>query len=225
MSEADFDLTSSAMNQNRFAMDQYLAVKFYLYPMKNETKTIEAGRLIVEDVEFVEIMQPGNKDAIYRCPATALDKARFPVHYEKFKARIAGAESALEGTPLSDWPGVSRGQAEELAFFNVRTVEQLANLADNLTGKMMGLVGLKQKAIKYLETASASAAVEALASARAEIEAMKAQMAEFMAAQQPEEDDPLDKIVPRGTYEANQPVKRYRRSKAEMAAAMEQSGE
>lgn len=234
--EADWDMTNAAMSQNRLAGDEFLAVRFYYHPKQNAEKTLEAGRPIVEDVEYIEILQPGNKDAIYRQPANALDKVRFAKHYQLWKARIEGQAEQMIGTPLSEWAGVTRGQVEELSFFNVRTVEQLANMADSNTGNMMGLIGLKQKAIKYLETAKDNAASAALdqakqenAEMRAEMAQMKEAMAAFMMNQGkaaiPADVDPLDAVVPRGTYVAESPeieglekAPRKRRSKAEMAA-------
>lgn len=147
-------MTNMALNNKQHAGDEFLAVRFMLKPKKNQAKSEEAGRPIVEDVEYIEIMQPGNKDNIYCQPATDMDKSRFAQHYQMWKARTSDDDPQLIGTPLAEWSGVTRSQAEELQFFNVRTVEQLANMADSNTGNMMGLIGLKEKAKKYLASSA-----------------------------------------------------------------------
>jgi hypothetical protein len=59
----------------------------------------------------------------------------------------------VSGTPLEAWPLVNRGQVEELKFFGITTVEQLADLSDSHAGKWAGVVTLKQKAKSFLAAA------------------------------------------------------------------------
>ena len=241
LQEAEMDITTLAHSTRRTQGDQYLAVRFFLKSKQNAAKSEAAGRPIYEDVEYIEIMQPGNKDSIIVRPATSIDKGRFPEHYSKWKARTSSDnEQQLVGTPLAEWAGVTRAQADELSFFNVKTVEQLANMADSNTTNMMGLGNLKEKARKYLESSADQATVDALAALKAENAELRDMMKQFMAGSkpqpvvlsqeievlQPREDygspelDPLDAIVPRGTTIAK--PKRKRRSKAEMEEAKAQ---
>jgi len=60
----------------------------------------------------------------------------------------------MEGTPLTEWTGITRSQAEELKFWNIRTVEQLAACSDQNTQNFKGLATLKQSAQQYLDAAS-----------------------------------------------------------------------
>ena len=101
------------------------------------------------DVEIIDIKVPGQRDGVAR-PATPTDKNRFPQHYAAFKNRT---EMPTEGTPLSEWPLVTRSLADQLTFMNIKTVEQLAECADSNLHQMQGLPGLKQKAADWLENA------------------------------------------------------------------------
>src|SRR5580700_8892848 len=93
----------------------------------------EAGRPIYEDREFVEILIPGDRRSMAVEPVNEEHKARWPREYEAFRA---GKETPLTGTPLADWPNSSltRARVEELAYFNIRTVEHLAQVADTRLG-------------------------------------------------------------------------------------------
>ena len=182
LQEAEMDITTLAHSTRRTQGDQYLAVRFFLKSKQNAEKSEAAGRPIYEDVEYIEIMQPGNKDSIIVRPATSIDKGRFPEHYSKWKARTSDNEQQLVGTPLTEWAGVTRAQADELSFFNIKTVEQLANMADANTGQMMGLLGLKEKAARYLDSSADQAVISKMKDLEEENRKMKVQMDQLMAA-------------------------------------------
>ena len=161
IAEADNGLTSMAMNNGRYNGDDTLLVRFYSHPKQNEAKSKAEGRPIFEDTDYIEIMQPGNKDSIIRKPAGELEKNRFPEHFRKYEARQS--QEHIEGTVIDEAPFVTRAQVEELKFLNVRTVEQLAGLSDSNAQGIMGIQALKQKAAKFLDTAKDTATAEALA--------------------------------------------------------------
>jgi len=173
-------------------------------------------------------MQPGNKNTVVVRPANARDKQRFPTHWRLWKERTS-EEEVISGTRLTDWPGVTRGQVEELSFFNIKTVEQLANMADSNTGAMMELVTLKEKAKKYLGVAKEAATSDALEAANRRIDELMA----LVQAKGTTVDNPVDNS-PRGTIDPVEQVlahiaegnpnpppkqKRHRRTKAEIEAA------
>lgn len=234
--EAEYGLTEGAMTNNRYAADATLAVRIFELSVQDQEESEKEGRPIFKMVPYIEIIQPGNKDNITVTPCRQAERTRFPAHWEKWKNRTSNAE-ILVGTPLAEWPGCTRAQADELSFFNVKTVEQLANLADTNTRNMLGIVMLREKAKKYLETSSSLANLELLAEVRRENAAMKAQLEAFMAQQNvphgtsdevrfgPESlstlgeaiSDPLDNVAPIGSTLPKVP--RKRRSKAEMDAA------
>jgi hypothetical protein len=196
---ADESTTEDALagSQARYRMDNTLLVKFYNKPRLDKTETEKQGRPIFKEVPFVRIQTPGNKDNIMSRPAMEMDKQRFSEHWRRFLAR---EEAVVEGTLLSEWGGVTRSQVEEMKFFSIYTVEQLAAMPDSNTQNMMGLAMLKQKAGTYLEDSDKNATSNELSALRSESEAMKAQIAELL---------------------ANKPVekpKRKRRSRAQMDA-------
>ena len=178
MQEADYGLTDAAFNQssgNRFSGDEALLVRFYMAPRLDQTASTEQGRPIYKEVPYVEIMQPGNKENIINRPATNRDKQRFPEHFRKFQARQDQEEAAV-GTPLIEWPALTRAQVEELKFFNIHTVEQLIAVSDAHSQKIMGVAALKQKAKNFLEASKVSATADALAEANAKIAKLTARL-------------------------------------------------
>ena len=161
-------------NGNRFAGDSALAVRFYKHPRRNEEKSKEEGRPIFEEVDYIEIVQPGNKDSIVKRPVMEMDKERFADGYRRFLERQD--QDVLEGTPLEEWPAVTRSQVEELRYVNIRTVEQLAAISDSNAQQFMGLKGLKTKAVKFIESARDEATAEALAEANEKMAKMQEQL-------------------------------------------------
>jgi hypothetical protein len=112
-----------------------------------------AGRPIYEDREFVEILIPGDRRSMAVEPVTDEHRARWPAAYEAFRA---GRAAPLEGTPLADWPNSSltRARVEELAHFNIRTVEHLAAVSDaQLANLGLGARELRQAARTFLDAA------------------------------------------------------------------------
>lgn len=148
--EADYHATEMAMTNfdARTAGDKNLWVQFGLEPMEDSAASATEGRPIFKEIEHIKIMQPGNKESIIIRPITEKDKSRFRQQYENWKA---GREEEVSGTPLAKWPGVTRAQVEELKFFNVRTVEQLAEMADAHAQKFMGVNNLRRLAREYIQ--------------------------------------------------------------------------
>ena len=148
MQTADFDYKDFE-NSAQQEQDKGLLVKFYLKPLQSKEKSEAEGRPVFVETEYIDIKVPGNRGAGAVRKATNADKQRFAEHYARFKQRVDGEQD--EGLPLTEWPAVTRSQAEELAFFHIKTVEQLANMADGQAGKFMGMYQLREKAKKYLE--------------------------------------------------------------------------
>lgn len=185
--EAEMQLVESANKLN--AGDENLRVKFHMGAVINEAKSQAEGRPIYDDKAFITIYIPGDKENINCRPAwddanhVHSDTMRFRRQWEDFKAGLGDVES---GTPLKEWPLVSRGQAEELVHFHIRSVEALATASDANLQKFQGGYALRQKAQDYLAKAKDNAPMEKL---RSELEvrdnqlaALKAQQAEMLAA-------------------------------------------
>lgn len=162
--------------QNQSRMDDQLLVRFFLKPREDAVASKEAGRPVYKDTEFVEIRTPGSRDAVCR-PARAGDIARFQRHYDAFKSRTD--TELLEGTLLAEWPLITRSHAEELSFFNVKTVEQLVAMSDQNANQFMGIQSLKRKAKEWLEQAAENKAAEEL---QAELKKRDDEIAELKAA-------------------------------------------
>jgi hypothetical protein len=159
-------------------------VRFSVEPVQNEVASREAGRPIFEDVEFVKLVVPGDKHNVIHRPVRPEDKQRFADAYAQWKK---GETQKPAGTPLAEWPQIPRSQVEEMAHFEVRTVEQLAALSDSVTSRMGAAAALlRQRAKDYLLKAKEG---EADAKLRTELEArdaaiagLQAQIAELTAA-------------------------------------------
>ena len=135
--------------QGRYAGDENLMVKFYKHPRPDSAATLEKGRPMFKDTDYISIMQPGNKDSIVIRPAMEMDKTRFAQHWSKYQAREN--QDDLIGTPLSEWGGLTAAQVSELKFMNVRSVEQLVSMTDTNAQGMMGINQLKVRAKRFLE--------------------------------------------------------------------------
>jgi hypothetical protein len=110
------------------------------------------GRPVFREKLYIEIRIAGQRDIQAARPATHADKQRFPRHLEAFEKRV---EPPTEGMPLIEWPKITRTLAEELAFLNVKTVEQLASMKDANLQQIMGGYGFRDQAVKWLATNSA----------------------------------------------------------------------
>lgn len=158
LQEADYDITEQAMlggeANARYAGDSKLFVVFFNHPRRDEAKTLKEGRPMFNDEVYVRIMVPGDKDSIVVRPARDTDKGRFAKQFAAFEQ---GEGEIHDGTPLKAWPMITRAQCEELKFFGVYTVENLADLADVHVQKFMGVGMLKQQAQAFIQAAKDSA--------------------------------------------------------------------
>lgn len=178
MLEADYATTEQAHNTQ--AGDDQLLVRFFIKPRQDMAASEDEGRPVYKDTEYVSIIQPGNKDSIIERPASQRDKKRFPRHYSAFKQRTDDNGELIEGTPLEEWPGITRSQVEELRYFKIRTVDQLVNIADSAAQNIMGVNVLKERARKFLQSRDDDASAAEIAERDAKIEE-QASMLESMA--------------------------------------------
>ena len=175
LGEADYDLTALAMqqgNQKQSEEDARLLVVFTSRPHHNVAKSAEAGRPIFEDRDFVTIMVPGDKDSVIERVATDIDKRRFRAQYTAYKQNQA--QETVTGTPLRAATFLTAAQIKELEYFNVHTVEQLADMNDGNVQKFMMGHKMKQLAKDYLAAAKDSSAITSM---REQLEARDAQIA------------------------------------------------
>lgn len=136
----------AGLDTNRFSGDERLHVRFFVKATLNQFRTELEQRPIYEDLEYIEIWIPGDKSNINIRPVQIDDKMRFKKRYDEWKAGVV----KQIGTPLKLMPFLTESQVEELAFFRITTVEQLANVADSSIQNMHGLTGYKTQAQAYL---------------------------------------------------------------------------
>jgi hypothetical protein len=149
--------------------------RFYTRAVQNNFKTQQQGTPQFDTVEFVEILIPGDRRATWDGMVKEEHKKRWPREYRYFKD---GLEAPVDGLPITEWAGVTKGEAETLIFAHVKTVEQLAALSDEQLTKTLPMGGYKvrERAKRHLEQAAGNAPMEKLA---AENEQQKATIVEL----------------------------------------------
>jgi hypothetical protein len=139
-----------------------LMVRFHMGGLINSERSLKEGAPKYDSVPFITIAVPGDKTLLVDRPVR-LDESdleseihRFPELWAKFKR--GEAEDVSTGTPLTEWPPISRAQVEEMAYQHVRTVEQLAAMSDvNCQRVGSGSIQLRQKARDWLQQAEKAA--------------------------------------------------------------------
>jgi hypothetical protein len=140
----------------RDAGDDSLWVSFGMESHFNDVETRAQGRAVFEMKEYIKIIVPGDTTSIIFRPTRPTDYERFPNQYQAFKV----GQSQQTGVPLKGWPHITPAQADELAFFKIVTVEQLASVSDVNAQKFPGLIQLRQKAQLYVDQAKSDAPFE-----------------------------------------------------------------
>jgi hypothetical protein len=192
----------SEVNHNDFVQgreaeaDAQLLVKFFLKEKEDKTATAEEGRPIFKELEYIEIRAAGKRDAMACRPATHHDKQRFPRHYDAFKRRV---EMPVEGTPLSEWPLITRSTAEELSFLKVKTVEQLISMSDSDAGNFRGGLALKQKAAEFLKYSDKTKLIEEKQDLQDQLATQSDQIAELKKMVEALQSPPLVSMPPKLT--------------------------
>lgn len=199
----------------RRATDASLFVKFSRKSVLNEAKSygetildnenkvhsqVEgAGHPIHENVDYILIQIPGDRDNIVERPVTSCDKKLLVVgaklnpscrvrkglddkpmleecdvhrFFDEFSAFKSGQADQQIGTDLKGWSVIDPASVEDLAYFKVYTVEQLAEMNDSNSGGKFS--SLRQRARDFLETAKKGAPTLQL---RAELDAKDRQVA------------------------------------------------
>lgn len=153
-----------------------LYVRFSKIPREDVDASDKAGHPVFVDIDYITIVVPGDKSSEVCRPATPDDKSRFRAAWDRY---VAGQGEAVSGTPLKEWPGVTRSQVEELAYFKIYSMEQLASVDDaNLRNLGAGYLALRARARAYLERIREEAPLEKM---RAEIQRRDEQLAQLQA--------------------------------------------
>ncbi len=178
----DLDFKPRSQNDKDTAKPQFFVDPIYL-----SFKSEQEGRPIYEDREFVRIITPGIAKSMAVEEVNAEHKARWPAEYKIFKD---GLEESPTGTPLEKWPPMTPAMCLMLKAMHIRTVEELANLNDNIVQEI-GIGGrqFRDKARDFVERANEEAPIAA-ANARAE------QAEAALARLQAQMDDVLARLPP-----------------------------
>lgn len=142
-----------------------------------------AGRPIHRQLEYIIIQTPGDRNNIPDKPVTDEHRKRYAQEYAAFKL---GREKEMVGTPLASLPGFDVTRVDELAYFGVRTVEDLAGVSDgNAQGMGNGILKERQRATEFLEAASGRAPMTELQRERDELaeklESLQSQVSQLLA--------------------------------------------
>ena len=172
--------------------DSRLAVQFYKKSVKQDIASDEAGRPIFKEFDFVKIMIPGDNLTEIDTYAQESHKQRFPRQWAHYQNQVANHQDII-GTPLEQWPQVTRSQAEELRGLKFHTVESIADCSDQQLQRIGMVAGMsphnfREKAKQFLNLALESAEVSAreaeLAKLREENDKIKAETDAKLAAMQ-----------------------------------------
>lgn len=127
--------------------------RFRVEAVHQPFRSQQEGKPCFEDQEFVDILIPGDRRSMASERVNDEHKTRWPAEYRAFKE---GRELPLDGTPLANWPNglMTRSRVEELVYFHIRTVEDLAGVDDaKLVNIGMGGRELREAARKFLDVA------------------------------------------------------------------------
>jgi hypothetical protein len=121
-------------------------------------------------------MIPGDNLTEIDTYAQESHKQRFPRQWAHYQNQVANHEDII-GTPLDQWPQITRSQADELRGLKFHTVESIADCSDQQLQRIGMVAGMSPhnfriKAKAFLNLANDSAEV---AQREAELQALKAE--------------------------------------------------
>lgn len=135
-----------------------------------ETKTNSRSNLRVvfsreNGGDFIEISIIGDP-SVFRGKVRPGHIARFPREWEVYQAGRP-EEDDVDGTPLTEVPGISREVAKQLKAKGVRVVEELAALNDMACSKIgLGTLTLRKAAQNLIRAKQADALEAAMVAAK-----------------------------------------------------------
>ncbi len=159
--------------------DIRLQVRFYKRPVQQEQESLEAGRPIFKEFDFVHICVAGDTLTEIDTYALPSHKTRFPIQWANYMNRVGANEPDIVGTPVSEWPIVSKSQAEELRALKFHTVEAIANASDLQLQRLGMAAGMSPYAFRDKAKAFLNLAINAAETDKREqeINALKEELA------------------------------------------------
>lgn len=152
-------------------------VEFFMEAKEFKVDSEREGRPVFKEIPHIRIVIPGDRNVEFVDKATPYFQNLYPQAWARFQA---SQKDEVIGTPLAQWPMMNRALVKEANFYNIQTVEQLAEISDaNIQRLGMGWTEWRRKAQAYLAAARGDADRSAQDSEnqrlKAEIEALKAQ--------------------------------------------------
>jgi hypothetical protein len=168
-----------ALPSDEQGADSRLQVRFYKKPVQLEQESIDAGRPIYKEYDFVHICVAGDTLTEIDTFAQQSHKQRFPIQWANYMNRVGASDEEVVGTPVAEWPLVSKSQAEELRAMKFYTVESIASASDQQLQRMGMAAGMspyafRDKAKAFLNLATTSAETD---KREQEINALKEELA------------------------------------------------
>lgn len=122
---------------------------FFWDELFNKSETKKQGRPIYTKTLMIQSVIPNQTTDVPR-PATEEDKRKYPLSYAAFES---GQEAPEDGTPLEKWHEITKGEIAMCKAVQIKTVEQLASVADQNIEKMgPSAMNLKTRAKRFLES-------------------------------------------------------------------------
>jgi hypothetical protein len=151
-----------ALPSDQQGADSRLQVRFYKKSVQQEQESLDAGRPIYKDFDFVHICVAGDTLTEIDTYALSTHKQRFPIQWANYMNRQGAYDEEVVGTPVAEWPLVSKSQAEELRAMKFQTVESIANASDQQLQRIGMAAGMspyafRDKAKAFLNLATTAA--------------------------------------------------------------------
>lgn len=140
-------------------------VTFETRAEEDRQASIDAGHMVYRNVDYAIITPRGSKDRIERVAHEWLahidresrqdrfDPAWVAGYRKNYQFWKDGQEAPVEGTALTQWPGLSPAQIKNFANINVRSVEDIASANEETISRMgQGARDLKNRAINWLQS-------------------------------------------------------------------------
>lgn len=132
--------------------DSGMVVMFYLHPVHNPAKSVEAGAPQFDDIVFVRIHPPGERLNIIDRRATDQDRRRFPMQWAAYQQNKPQTNN---GTPIDMLFPAQPSIAAALKASGVHTIEQCSELSAHAIESIgMGCQTWVNDAVRYMEVAN-----------------------------------------------------------------------
>jgi hypothetical protein len=130
-------------NDPQYTTPEGSALRIWRDSARNNYLSEQHGRPIFDEVVYVEDITPGFSGSIpvfevkrVLAPEAETSEPMYGMQYERYKSYIKDFESGtdidnkLTGTPLKEWPEISRSLAASLNASKIFSVEALAEISD-----------------------------------------------------------------------------------------------